>query len=212
MKDLGRLSFFLGLEVLSASSGYYLSQAKYASDFLARAGLTDSQIASTPLDPNIKFVPSDGTPLSDATLYRQLVGSLVYLTVARPDIAHVVHVVSQFMSAPRFTHYATVIHIMRYLKGTIFHSLHFSANSSLELHGFSDSDWAGDPIARRSTTGICFFLGDLLIYWRSKKQSVVALSTAEAEYQALANATQEVVWLRRLLGDMRVTFNRATSL
>ena len=94
MKDLGQLSFFLGLEVLSNSSGYYLSQAKYTSDLLARVRLTDSQIAPTPLDPNIKFVPSDGTPLSDATLYRKLVGSLVYLTVTLQNIAHVVHVVS----------------------------------------------------------------------------------------------------------------------
>ena len=116
------------------------------------------------------------------------------------------------MVAPRSTHYAAVIHILHYLKGTMFHGLHFSANSSLELHGFSNSDWAGDPIDRRSTTSICFFLGDSLISWRSKKQSVVALSTAEAEYQALANATQEVVWLHRLLGNMGVTFNGATSL
>ena len=78
MQDLGQLSFLLGLEVLSDLSGYYLSQAKYASDLLARAGSIDSQIASTPLDPNIKFMSSDGTPLSDATLYQQLVGSLVY--------------------------------------------------------------------------------------------------------------------------------------
>ncbi|KAH9668854.1 protein kinase domain-containing protein [Citrus sinensis] len=180
MKDLGQLSFFLGLEVLSNSSGYYLSQAKYTSDLLARAGLTDSQITSTPLDPNIKFVPSNGTPLSDATLYRQLVG--------------------------------TVIHIMRYLKGIMFHDLHFLTNSSLELHCFSNFDWASDPIDRHSTTEICFFLGDSLISWCSKKQSFVALSTTEAEYRALANATQEVVWLRRLLRDMGVTFNGATSL
>ncbi|KAK9169204.1 hypothetical protein Syun_001344 [Stephania yunnanensis] len=101
MKDLGNLSYFLGLEVNSTSDGYYLSQAKYASDLLSRSVITDTNIASTPLGTNVKPTPSDGTLLSDPTLYRQLVGSLVYLTVSRPDIAYAVHVVSQFMSAPR---------------------------------------------------------------------------------------------------------------
>lgn len=99
MKDLGNLSYFLGLEVLSDSTGYYLSQAKYASDLLAKAGLTDSKTVSTPLEPNAKLRSSYGTLLSDVTLYRQLVGSLVYLTVTRPNIAdeHMkMHVVRRF--------------------------------------------------------------------------------------------------------------------
>ena len=148
MKDLGRLNYFLGLEVLSDSAGYYLSQAKYASDILARAGLSDCKTAATPLETNLRLTPLDGTPLSDATLYRQIVGSLVYLTVTRPDIAYAVHIVSQFMSAPRSTHYAAVLRILRYLKGTMFHGLHFSSASSLELRAYSDSDWAGDPTDR----------------------------------------------------------------
>ena len=110
----------------------------------------------------------DGTSLNDATLYWQLFGSLVYLIVTRLDTAHDVHVVSQFMSAPRSTHNAAVINILRYLKETIFHSLHFSANSSLELHRFSDFDWADDLIDWCSTIGICFFLGDLLCIIRNK--------------------------------------------
>ena len=84
---------------------YYLSQARYASDLLSKAGLTDSKTVSTLLELNVKLNPTDGEPLSDATLYRQLVGSLIYLTVTRPDLAYVVHLVSQFMSAPRSTHY-----------------------------------------------------------------------------------------------------------
>jgi hypothetical protein len=94
MKDLGHLGYFLGLEVSSDSTGYYLSQAKYASDLLSHAGLTDTKVVSTPLEMNARLTPLDGTPLSDATLYRQLVGSLVYLTVTRLDIAHAVHLVS----------------------------------------------------------------------------------------------------------------------
>ncbi|CAA0837976.1 cysteine-rich RLK (RECEPTOR-like protein kinase) 8, partial [Striga hermonthica] len=127
MKSLGRLRYFLGLEIYDSSDGFYLSQAKYASDLLARAGLTDCQTASTPLDYDIRLTPLDGSLLEDPTLYRQLVGSLIYLTVTWPDIAHVVHIVSQFMATPRTTHHSAVLHILRYVKGTLLHGLHFSA-------------------------------------------------------------------------------------
>jgi len=161
---------------------------------------------------NSKLTPLDGTPLDDPTLYRQLVGSLVYLAVTRPDIAYAVHIVSQFLAAPRSPHYAAVLRILRYVKGTLFYGLHYSAQSSLELRAYSDADWAGDPTDRRSTTGYCFFLGDSLISWRSKKQTVVARSSTEAEYRALADATQELLWLRWLLEDMGVTHSAATNI
>ena len=137
-----------------------MTQAKYASALVSRAGLTDDKTAPSPLEVNAKFSSTDGTLLKDATLYRQLVGSLVYLTVTRPDIAYAVHLVSQFMAAPRTTHYAAVLRILRYIKGTLFQGLHFPFNSSLELEGYSDSDWAGNLTSRHSTTGYCFFLGD----------------------------------------------------
>lgn len=210
MKDLGSLSYFLGLEVTTTANGYYLTQAKYASDLISRAGLTDTKTVDTPLEYNIRLNTLDGEPLQDATLYRQLVGSLVYLTVTRPDISHAVHIVSQFMAAPRSTHFASVLRILRYLKGTMFHGLHFSSQSSLELRAYSDADWAGDPTDRRSTTGFCFLLGDSLISWRSKKQTVVARSSTEAEYRALADTTSELLWLRWLLQDMGVSISTAT--
>jgi hypothetical protein len=212
MKNLGSLSYFLGLEVSQDSTGYYLSQAKYASDLLSQAGITDSKTVSTPLELNVKLTPLDGTPLKDPTLYRRLVGSLVYLTVTRPDIAYAVHLVSQFMAAPRTVHFAVVLRILRYVKGTLFHGLHFSAHSSLILTGYSDADWAGDPTDRRSTTGYCFFLGDSLISWRSKKQTVVSRSSTESEYRALADATSELLWLRWLLADMGISHPGATIL
>ena len=202
MKDLGTLNYFLGHQVTSSSDGYYLSQAKYASDLLSKAGLTDSKTVSTPLELNFKLNPTDGEPLSDATLYRQLVGSLIYLTVTLPDLAYVVHLVSQFMSAPRSTHYAAVFRILQYIKGTLFHGLHFSAQSSFKLRAYADADWAGNPTDCHSTTSYCFLLGSSLISQRSKKQSVVARSNTEAKYRALTDATSELLWLRWLLTDM----------
>ncbi|KAK9125994.1 hypothetical protein Scep_014840 [Stephania cephalantha] len=166
-KNLGLLSYFSGLEVTSPSNGNYLSQAKYASDLIPRSVITDAAIASIPLDVNVdvnvQLTPTDGTLLPDPTLYRQLVGSLVYLTVSRPDIAYVVHIVSQFMAAPRTTHFTVVLRILQYVKGSLFHGLHFFAASSLVLSGYSDVDWAGDFTDRRSTTGYYFFLGTSLI-------------------------------------------------
>mgnify|MGYP003703432031 FL=1 len=116
------------------------------------------------------------------------------------------------MSAPRTPHYTALLRILRYLKGTLFHGLHFSASSSLALRAFSDADWAGDPTDRRSTTGFCFFLGNSLLAWRSKKQSLTARSSTAAEYRALAATTQELLWLRWLLADMGVSSSTPTPL
>ena len=202
MKDFSTLSYFLGLDITFSFDGYYLSQAKYASNLLFKASLTDSKIVSTPLKLNGKLNATDGELLPDATLYRQLVGSLIYLTITRPDLTYVVHLISQFMSAPRSTHYAAVLHILRYIKGTLFHGLHFSAQFSLELCAYADADWAGNPIDRRSTTSYCFLQGSSLISWHNKKQSVVACSSIETEYRVLADVTSELLWLRWLLIDM----------
>ncbi|RVX18797.1 Retrovirus-related Pol polyprotein from transposon TNT 1-94 [Vitis vinifera] len=186
MKDLGHLSYFLGLEITHSTDGLYITQAKYASDLLSQAGLTDSKNVDTPVELNAHLTPSGGKPLSNPSLYRRLVGSLVYLTVTRPNISYAVHQVSQYLSAPRSTHYAAVLRILRYLKG--------------------------DPTDRRSTTSYCFLLGSSLISWRSKKQTFVAHSSTEAEYCALADTTSELLWLRWLLKDLGVSTSSATPL
>jgi hypothetical protein len=131
MKDLGHLSYFIGLEVYYDSTSYYLYQAKNASDLLCCAGLTNTKVVSTPLEMNARLTPLDSTPLSDVTLYRQLVDSLVDFTVTQHDIAHAIHLVIQFLVAPHSTHYVVVLHILRYVKGTMFHSLHFLTHFTL---------------------------------------------------------------------------------
>ena len=141
-----------------------------------------------------------------------MVGSLVYLTVTHPDISYVVHQVSQYLSTPRSTYYATVLRILQYLKGTLFHGLFYLAQPPFVLHAFSDADWARDPTNRRSITGYCFLLGSSLISWLSKKQTFVAHSNTEAEYRALTDTTSELLLLQWLLKDLCVSTSSATPL
>ncbi|XP_068649615.1 uncharacterized mitochondrial protein AtMg00810-like [Aristolochia californica] len=202
MKDLGYLRYFLGIEVAYSPEGYILSQSKYISEVISREGLTDDRIMDSPIELNHRLGPTDGDLLSDVTRYREVVGSLVYLTVTRPDITHVVHVVSQFVSAPRTTHWTVVIRILLYLRGTVHHDLLLSSTSDLVLTSYSDADWAGDPTDRKSTTGYCIILGNSLVAWKSKKQSVVSRTSAEAEYQAMATIAAELIWFRRLLEEL----------
>ncbi|XP_057487612.1 uncharacterized mitochondrial protein AtMg00810-like [Actinidia eriantha] len=212
MKDLGPLRYFLGIEVAFSPKGYLLSQSKYIADILEHACLTDTRTVQTPLELNVRYSPTDGTPLPDPSLYRTIVGSLVYLTITCPDIVYAIHIVSQFVTSPTTVHWVVILRILRYLRGTQFQSLLLPFTSSLQLHAYSDADWASDPIDRKSTTGFCIFLGDSLISWKSKKQSVVSKSSTEAEYRAMASTTTEIVWLRWLLADMGISVSSPTPM
>jgi len=150
--------------------------------------------------------------LIDLTLYHTIVGSLVYLTITRPDIAYAVNVVSQFVTSPIIVHWAAVLRILQYLWGTVFQSLLLSSTSSLELRAYSDADHGSDPTDRKSVTGFCIFLGNSLISWKSKKQSIVSQSSTEAKYHAMTSTTKEIVWLRWLLADMGVSFSHPTPM
>ena len=193
MNDLGPLQYFLGIKVVYSPRGYFLSQSKYVVDILKGARLTDNKTVDTPIAVNAKHSSSDGMPLSDPTLYHAIVRSLVYLTITHPDIAYVVHVVSQFVASPTTVHWVVILHILRYHQGTFFYSLLLSSTSSLELCANSDIDYGSDPIDRKSVTGFCIFLGDSPISWKSKKQPIISLSSTEAEFQAMASTTKEIV-------------------
>ena len=212
MKDLGHLSYFLGLEITYSTDGLYITQAKYASKLLSWVGLTDSKTIDTPVELNAHLTPLRGKPLSNPSLYRRLVGNLVYLTVTYPEISYVVHQVSQYLSASWSTHYAAILCILRYLKGTIFHGLFYFAQSPFILRAFFNADWVGDPINHRSTIDYCFLLGFSLISWWSKKQTHVARSSTKAKYRALADTTSELLWLWWLLKDLVVSTSSATPL
>ena len=112
MKDLGHLSYFLGLEITHSTNGLYITQAKYASELLSRVVFIDSKTVDTLVELNAHLTPTGGKPLSNPSLYKRLVSSLVYLTITCPDIFYVVHQVSQYLSAPRLTHYADILCIL----------------------------------------------------------------------------------------------------
>jgi hypothetical protein len=141
-----------------------------------------------------KLRDSDSDPV-DSSLYRQLIGSLMYLVNTRPDICFAVNMLSQFQVEPRHEHWIAAKHILRYLRGTITYGLRYASNSDVQLHGFTDSDWAGSADDRKSTSGMCFSMGSAMISWASRKQKSVALNTAEAEYIAACDACTEAVWL-----------------
>ena len=133
MIDLGPLRYFLRIEITSFPDGYSLSQQRYTLDLLARSGLTDTRAAATPMELHLQLCASDGTPLPDLSRYHHLVGSLVYLAVTRPDISHAVYILSQFVGAPTSVHYAHLLRVLRYLRGTTSRSLFYSRQSSLQL-------------------------------------------------------------------------------
>ncbi|RVX17820.1 Retrovirus-related Pol polyprotein from transposon RE1 [Vitis vinifera] len=202
-KDLGKLKYFLGIEIAQSSSGVVLSQRKYALDILEETGMLDCKPVDTPMDPNVKLVPGQGEPLGDPGRYRRLVGKLNYLTITRPDISFPVSVVSQFLQSPCDSHWDAVIRILRYIKSTPGQGVLYENRGHTQVVGYTDADWAGSPTDRRSTSGYCVFIGGNLISWKSKKQDVVARSSAEAEYRAMALATCELIWLRHLLQELR---------
>jgi histone deacetylase 1/2 len=203
LHDLGSVHYFLGIEVQSTIMDLMLCQHKYTLDILTRAGMLSCKPVDTPISTSKATILPD--PLfSDATHFCQIVGTLQYLTVTRPDICFAVNRVCQFMHAPIDSHWAAMKRILRYLRGTTSHGLHITRSSSFALHGFTDADWASSVEDRKSTSGYLVFFGQTLISWKSGKQRIVALSSTKAEYKALVDGTTEVIWLQYLLTDLQI--------
>ncbi|KAK2396270.1 putative mitochondrial protein [Trifolium repens] len=212
MKDLGQLTYFLGLDVQFQQKGIFVTQHKYSQDLIQLAGLTNAAPVDTPMEVNVKLRKDEGELLQDPTFYRKLVGSLIYLTITRPDISFAVHTVSKFMQNPRHLHLSAVQRIIRYLLATSKRGLFFPTGATIRLQAYSDADWAGCPDTRKSTTGWCMFLGDAPISWKCKKQESVSKSSTEAEYRSMSAACSEIIWLRGLLSELGYSQTQPTPL
>jgi hypothetical protein len=222
MSNLGALSYYLDSEVRQGKDAITLGQRAYVEKLLERGGMADCKLSATPMEERIKLSKQSTTAKVDTTRYRSIVGGLRYLTHTRSDITFVVGYVSRFIEDPRKDHWTAVKRLLRYIKGSLDQAVVFpdhgggsglqltvfseappkSGEGEPELTVFSDADMAGDVDGRRSTSSVLVFLGAAPIAWQSLKQKMVALSTCEAEYVAAATAACQVVWLRRLLGEL----------
>ncbi|XP_026405546.1 uncharacterized protein LOC113300525 [Papaver somniferum] len=194
MKDLGPLSYLLGIEAVHdpSSRSLLLSQTKYSLDLRQRHKLIDCKPCKTPVAQGRRVSLCDGTPLSDASAYRFLVGGLQYLTLTRPDISYAVNYVSPFMHQPTDIHFQLAKRILRYVKGSLGSGISIKSGDCSQISVYSDSDWAGFPDTWRSTSGFCIFLDQTLVSWSSKKQPTISRSSTEAEYKAMAVAATDV--------------------
>ena len=195
IKDLGRLHHFLGMKVIQdeATGNVWVGQQAYTNDLMQKFGMESAKPVATPVDTSTKLVKvTKSDESTDHQQYQSAVGSLLYLAMAtRPDIAFAVSSVARFSAQPSKQHWTAVKRILRYLRGTADYGLAFTSHSS------------GDCIGYKSTSGYVFLVNGCAVSWKSKKQSCVALSTAEAEYVALASVAQEAVWVRELTAQLK---------
>jgi hypothetical protein len=167
-----------------------MSQAKYTWDILKKFIILSCK-PTTPLEVGLKLYGHDDSKSVDVTLYRQLVGSLIYLTTTRPDISFAVSMVSRFMVEPKELHWKATKKILRYLRGTIGYGLVYRSIEDFRLIGYTDSNWAGCMYDMKSTAGYSFSMGSTTIAWSIKKQPTVSLSTVEVKYKAASTTTCE---------------------
>ena len=208
MSMIGELTFFLGFQVKQMKEGTFIHQEKYTKDILKKFKMDECKPIKTPMATNGHLdLDVDGKPV-DQSLYRSMIGSLLYLTASRPDIMFSVCLCARFQANPKESHLSAVNRILRYLKHTPSIGMWYPNGASLDLLGYSDSDFAGSRVDRKSTSGGCHLLGRSLVSWSSKKQNSVALSTAEAEYIAAGACCAQILYMKQTLLDFGVKLDR----
>ncbi|XP_020682429.1 uncharacterized protein LOC110099574 [Dendrobium catenatum] len=204
MKHLGEVHDFLGIQISKSNSSYFLSQAQYEYKILQQAELTSCNPLSNPTCTKLPAeFKTDSLP-SDPAFYRSIAGALQYLTLTRPDISFSVNLLSQNMHDPSPKHFYLLKRLLRYIQGTLHFGLPIT-KTDLVLKSFSDADWAGDPVTRKSTTCFCSFSGATLVSLTVKKQRTVSRSSTESEFRALAALASDIIWLRWLLLDFGIS-------
>ncbi|KAJ9544076.1 hypothetical protein OSB04_023783 [Centaurea solstitialis] len=207
MSVIGELNFFLGLQVAQKEDGIFIHQSKYVKDILNKFGFTDVKPASTPMETHKHLTVDTERKEVDVHHYRSMIGSLMYLTTSRPDIMFAVCVCARFQVQPKDSHLQAVKRIFRYSKL----GLWYPHDSPFDLLAYTNSDYGGANMDRKSTTGGCQFLGSRLVSWQCKKQTSVSTSTAEAEYIAAASCCSQVLWIQNQMLDYE-EHNRITYL
>jgi hypothetical protein len=210
MKDLGPLQNFLGITVERRPDGLFLHQRTYTLDILKHVVMAYYKPCTTPVNLQAKLAGDSGPPVEDASQFWSIAGALQYLTFTQLDITYTVQQIYLHMHEPREPHLTDMKCILRYLQGTLDYSLLLRRSSSFDLVVYMDVDWVSCPDTRRSMSGYAVFLGDNLVSWSAKRQTVVSRSSAEAEYRAIANGVVEATWLRQLLHELQTSPSRCT--
>eukprot|EP00253_Pinus_taeda_P011834 PITA_11834 len=211
MTDLGLLRYFLGIEMKQTKNGIFISQAKYVVEILERFKMQNNKSAPTPTVIGLKLSKEDCSSNVNPTLYKSMIGSLMYLTATRPDIMYAISLVSRFIETPKETHWQAAKRIQRYVNGTKQYGILYIATSDFWLVGYTN-DWACSFDDRKSTSRYVFHLGSRTISWASKKQPIVSLSTTKAEYVTATTVVCQAVWMRRMLRDLRHDQEGATTI
>jgi hypothetical protein len=201
MSMMGGLKYFLGFQIKQLQEGTFICQTKYIQDILRKFGMKNAKPIKTPMGTNGHLDLNTGGKSVDQKVYRSMICSLLYLCASQSDIMLSVCICARFQTNPKEVHLRAMKRIMRYLVYTLKFGLWYPKGSTFELIGYSDADYAGCKIDRKSTSGTCQFLGRSLVSWASKKQNSVALSTAEVEYIVAGHCCAQLLWMRQTLRD-----------
>lgn len=203
MSDLGKMNYFLGIEIVQRPHGVFICQKRYAEGILSRFGMSKSKAISTPVAPGLKLHSDAEGTLVEENYFKQIVGSLMYLTATRPDLTFATSLISRYMSCPTELHLQAAKRILRYLKGTVDFGIFYTKSAQCgDLKAYTDSDYAGDVEDRKSTSGYVFLMSSGAISWSSKKQPIVTLSTTEAEFVAASVCACQAIWMKRILKEL----------
>lgn len=213
MSDLGRIQYFLRIEVIQNAAGIFTCQRRYAREVLTRFGMENSKSVKNPIVPGTRLSKDETGVEIDVTMFKRVVGSLMYLTATRPYLMFGVSLISRFMENPKLSHWLAIKRILRYVKGTTEHGIFYERREgSTSLVAYTDNNYAGDLDDQKSTSGFVFLISSGAVSWSSKKQSVVSLSTTEAEYIAAALSACQCIWLRRILEQLGAEEKEGTDI